>query len=326
MHKECVVMPDIANLWAYVNGTMVHSQEATVSLYDRGILWGDAVYEAIRTYHGNPFRVADRIERFFRSLYYARIDPGFSKETLRQITDDVLQANAPLLGPHEDLTINYYASRGSMAIRDGRTPAGTVAVFCQPIAFASFARFYVTGAAAVIPATRRTPPQCVSPKAKVSNKMNHFVAELEAKASNPDAYAIMLDLDGNITEGSSANFLFIADGRIKIPDTRFVLSGADMAALLELAAGMGMAADEGTYTTYDVYNAQEAFLTTNSFGILPIVSLNGLPIGTGKVGPITRRLMATWSEMVGMDFVAQALSYLPAEDRERLARQRQAAG
>jgi branched-chain amino acid aminotransferase len=104
--------------------------------------------------------------------------------------------------------------------------------------------------------------------------MNHFVAELEAKASNPNAYAIMLDLDGNITEGSGSNFLFIADGRLKIPDTRFVLSGADMAALLELADGLGMGVDEGTYTTYDVYNAQEALLTTNSFGILPIVSLN----------------------------------------------------
>jgi branched-chain amino acid aminotransferase len=191
-------------------------------------------------------------------------------------------------------------------------------VFCQPLAFASFARFYVTGAPAVIPATRRTPPQCVSPKAKISNKMNHFVAELEAKASNPAAYAVMLDLDGNITEGSSANFLFVANGRIKVPDTRFVLSGADMAALLQLAAGMGVAADEGTYTTYDVYNAQEAFLTTNSFGILPIVSLNGLPIGTGTVGPMTRRFMAAWTELVGMDFVGQALSHLPMAERAPL--------
>ena len=99
-----------------------------------------------------------------------------------------------------------------------------------------------------------------------------------------------------------------------------------MAALLELAEGLGIGVDEGTYTTYDVYNAQEAFLTTNSFGILPIVSLNGLPIGTGKVGPMTRRFMAAWSEMVGMDFVGQALGYLPPADREMLEQQRQAAG
>lgn len=318
-------MPDLANFQVYLNGTMMRSQDATISLYDRGILWGDGVYEAIRTYHGKPFRMADRIERFFRSLYYARIELGLSKDALRQITEDVIQANLPLLGPHDDLTINYYASRGSMAVRNGLTPVGTVAVFCQPIAFATFARFYVTGAPGVIPATRRTPPQCVSPKAKISNKMNHFVAELEAKASHPDAYAIMLDLDGNITEGSSANFLFMADGRLKIPDTRFVLGGADMAALLELAKGLGIAAEEGTYTTYDVYNAQEAFLTTNSFGILPIISLNGLPIGTGKVGPMTQRFMAAWSEMVGIDFVSQALSHLPAAEQATLERQHRGA-
>ena len=151
--------------------------------------------------------------------------------------------------------------------------------------------------------------------------MNHFIAELEAKAAQPEAYAIMLDLDGNITEGSSANFLFVVDGRLKIPDTRFVLSGADMAALLELADGLGIPTDEGTYTTYDVYNAQEAFLTTNSFGILPLVSLNGLPLGAGTVGPMTRRLMAAWSELVGIDFVAQALRHLPMAEQAHLEQQ-----
>jgi branched-chain amino acid aminotransferase len=311
-------MSDISELWAYLNGDLVRGKDAVIPLSDRGVLWGDAVYDAIRTYKGVPFCLPQRLDRFFRSLYYARIDPGLSKDAFMQITDDVLQANLPLLQPNDDLTMNLYVSRGSMAIDNGRTPAGTVAIFCRPLAFTTFARFYVTGAPAVIPATRRTPPQSVSPKAKISNKMNHFVAELEAKASNPDAYPIMLDLDGNITESSGANFLFVVDGRIKVPDTRFVLGGADMATILELAAGMGIPADEGTYTTYDVYNAQEAFLTTNSFGVLPIVSLNGLPIGTGTVGPMTRRLMAAWSELVGMDFVAQALSRLPAEERAGL--------
>lgn len=173
--------------------------------------------------------MADCIERFFRS--YARIDPGFSRETLQQITPDVIQTNLPLLGPDEDLTINDYISRGSMAVRNGRTPTGTVASFCQPVAFASFARFYTTGAPAVVPATRRTPPQCVSPKANVSNKMNHFVAELEAKASNPEAYAIMLELDGNITEGSSG-YLFLRPGRQGAASDDLTPEEADLAEAL----------------------------------------------------------------------------------------------
>ena len=319
-------MVSTSELWAYINGELVRGKDAVVPIYDRGVQWGDAVYDSTRTYNGVPFRMDERIDRFLHSLYYARIDPGLTREELKKASDEVLSANVPLLQAGDDLGMNYYVSRGSMAITNGRPPAGTVAIFCRIIAFASFARFYVRGAPGVTPATRRTPPQCVSPKAKVSNKMNHFVAELEAKAFNSDAYPILLDMDGNITESSGANFLFVSEGRIKVPDTRLVLSGADMAAALDLTSGAGIPVDEGTYTTYDVYNAQEAFLTTNSFGILPIVSLNGLPIGTGKVGPMTRRLMDAWMDLVGMDFVSQALRHLPDEERDDLVKEWQAAG
>ena len=315
-----------ADLWAYINGELVRGKDAVVPIYDRGVQWGDAVYDSVRTYNGAPFRMEERIDRFLRSLYYARIDPGLTREAIKKASEEVLKANVPLLQANEDLSMNYYVSRGSMKITDGLTPAGTVAIFCRSISFASFARFYVRGAPGVTPSTRRTPPQCVSPKAKASNKMNHFMAELEAKAFNPDAYPIMLDLDGNITESSAANFLFVSGGRIKVPDTRMVLSGADMGAALELSTGMGVAADEGSYTTYDVHNAQEAFLTTNSFGILPIVSLNGLPIGTGKVGPVTRSLMEAWMDLVGTDFVSQALSHLPDDEKDDLTQEWLAAG
>ena len=307
-----------ADLWAHINGELVRGKDAVIPIYDRGIQWGDAVYDSIRTYNGTPFRMEERIDRFLRSLYYARIDPGLTRDAIKKASEEVLEANVPLLQANEDLSMNYYVSRGSMKVTDGLTPAGTVAIFCRPLAFASFARFYVKGAPGVTPSTRRTPPECLSPKAKAANKMNHFMAELEAKAFNPDAYPIILDLDGNITESSAANFLFVSGGRIKIPDTRMVLSGADMGAALELTSGMGIPADEGSYTTYDVYNAQEAFLTTNSFGVLPIVSLNGLPIGSGKVGPVTRRLTEAWMDLVGTDFVSQALSHLPDGEKDEL--------
>lgn len=317
-------MSDV-DLWAYLNGRMVRGRDAVIPLDDRGVQWGDAVYDSIRTYGGRPFQMDFRIERFFRSLQYVRIAPPFTRAELRRTTEEVIEANMPLVAQGDDITINYYASRGSMKVRDGLTPAGTVAIFCRPVAFASFAKFYVRGADAVTPATRRTPPECVSPKAKISNKMNHFVAELEAKAHNPDAFAVMLDLDGNIAEGSGSNFLFVSGGRIKVPDTRLVLSGADMAAVGELAAGLQIGCDEGTFTAYDVYTAEEAFLTTNSFGVLPIVSINGLPIGTGKVGPVTRRLMNAWAELVGIDFVGQALAKLEPAERKALEAERKTA-
>ncbi len=312
-------------LWAYLNGKLVKGEDAVLPLTDRGVQWGDAVYDSIRTYGGKPFQVPFRIDRFFRSLRYTRINPGITKEELAKATEEVIAANLPLLGPDEELSINYYVSRGSMNMTDGRTPAGTVAIFCRLVGFTGFAEAYVRGAPAITPATRRTPPECVSPKAKISNKMNHLIAEMEARANNPDAFAVMLDLEGNITEGSGSNFLFVSDGRIKVPDTRLVLSGADMDFIGQLASNMQIGSDEGTYTPYDVYNAEEAFLTTNSFGILPIVSMNGLPIGDGKVGPVTRRLMEAWSESVGVDFVAQALQHLEPDLRQTLEAERSAA-
>jgi branched-chain amino acid aminotransferase len=317
-------MPDL-DLWAYLNGKMVRGRDAVIPLDDRGVQWGDAVYDSIRTYGGKPFQMDFRIDRFFRSLQYVRIAPPLAKAELRRLTEQVIEANMPLVGKGDDITVNYYCSRGSMKVTGGLTPAGVTAIFCRPVAFASFAKFYVTGAPAVTPATRRTPPECVSPKAKISNKMNHFVAELEAKAHNPDAFAVMLDLEGNLTEGSGSNFLFVSDGRIKVPDTRLVLSGADMATIGELASNLQIGCDEGTYTAYDVYTAEEAFLTTNSFGILPIVSMNGLPIGSGKIGPVTRRLMDAWAELVGIDFVGQALAKLDPAERKMLEAERTAA-
>ncbi|MBM3491384.1 MAG: hypothetical protein FJX68_13225 [Alphaproteobacteria bacterium] len=316
-------MPDV-DLWAHLNGRLVRGREAVIPIEDRGVQWGDAVYDSIRTYGGKPFQMDFRIDRFFRSMQYARIAPPLGKVALRQATLDVVRENMKLVAADDDITVNYYVSRGSMKTERGLTPAGTFAIFCRQVAFASFAKFYVEGAPGITPATRRTPPECVSPKAKVSNKMNHFVAELEAKAHNPDAFAVMLDLEGNITEGSGANFLFVSEGRIKVPDTRLVLSGADMASVAELAGAMQIGCDEGTFTAYDVYTADEAFFTTNSFGILPVTSLNGLPIGDGKVGPLTRRLMAAWQEQVGIDYVGQAIARLPATDRQRLETQRRA--
>jgi branched-chain amino acid aminotransferase len=314
-------MADSKDFWVYLNGKLVRGDDAVVPIYDRGLQWGDAVYDTLRTYEGVPFKLDYRTDRLFHSLKYTRIDPGLTKEDLKGAMMEVIEANRPLRGPGEDFTFNYYISRASMALTNGLTQAATVAIFPRKLDFASFAQFYLTGAPSMAPANRRTPPQCVSPKAKIANKMNHNVAELEAKAFDPDAYAIMLDLDGNITECPGANFLFVSEGKIKVPDTRFVLGGADMLAIIELAEGMGIPCEEGTYTTYDLYNADEAFITSSSPFLVPVVSFNGLPIGTGKVGPMTLNLMGACIDLVGVDFVTQAINQLPADTRGPLIKQ-----
>lgn len=309
----------------YLNGEIVPESQARVSIFDRGFRWGDGIYEVERTFNGQIFMLKEHIDRMYGSLRYTHIDPGLTKEEMTQAILQVVEANRHLLGPNDDYFAYQVISRGvsdparRMGV-DSRGGGGhaTVAISCEPLAFQSYAKFYITGARAITPATRRTPPQCLSPKGKISNKMNHIICMYESHAIDPESFALMLDLDGNVTESHGANFLFVSGGVIKVPNRRNVLPGTTMQALLDLATNIGIPIEENDYTPFDVYQGEEAFLTTGSFTLLPIVSLNGVPIGKGVPGPVAHRLISSFSDLVGLDIVEQALSHIPAEERRAL--------
>ena len=221
----------------YVNGELVPESRAVISALDRGFRWGDAVYDVERTFAGQVFKLGAHIDRLYRSLYYTRIDPEITHEEMEKATMEVVEANRNLLETNDDFTVNQVVSRGLVnpKLRD----KANVVIYCQPVAFTRFAKYYVEGARVVTPSTRRTPPEILSPKAKISNKMNHFMADFEAKQVDPEAYALMLDLQGNVAEATGANFLFVAGGRIKIPNRRNVLPGISMETVIELAGESG---------------------------------------------------------------------------------------
>ena len=302
----------------YVNGKMVPESQAVISALDRGFRWGDAVYEVERTFGGKPYKMRDHLDRLYRSLRYTRIDPGISEDEMERVTMEVVEANQGLLGPNDDFTVSQVVSRGSA--EPSLNHGANLAIYCMPVRFLEFAREFATGARLVTPATRRTPPTSVSPKAKISNKMNHFIADFEAKGMDSGALALMLDIDGNITEAAGGNFLFVADGCIKVPSRRHVLPGISMETVLELADNQGIPVEEGDFTTFDVYQAEEAFLTSTSYCVLPVTNLNGWVVGTGEPGPITMGILASWSDTVGVNVVDQAMSHLPREEREALSR------
>ena len=302
----------------YVNGKMTPESQAVISALDRGFRWGDAVYEVERTFAGTPYKLRAHLDRLYRSLRYTRIDPGMSEDDMERATMEVVEANRSLLGPNDDFTVNQVVSRG--LVEPSLAHGANVVIYCIPVHFQEFAREFATGARLITPATRRNPPTSLSPKAKISNKMNHFIAQFEAKAVDPGALALMLDQDGNITEAAGANFVFVADGCLKVPNRRHVLPGISMEAALEMAENQGIPVEEGDYTTFDVYQADEAFLSSTSYCVLPVTSLNGWTIGTGEPGPITRGLLASWSDLVGVNVVDQAMSHIPREEREALSK------
>jgi branched-chain amino acid aminotransferase len=306
----------------YLNGSFVPESEAKVSVLDSGFNAGDGVYDVTRTFAHKPFRLRDHTARLFRSLRYTRIDCGMSPAEVENATLEVLERNKPMLDKDEEVALWQVVSRGVRSSRGNRTlGSATVAIYCISIAFEEFARQYIDGVKLVIPSTRRIPPQCLEPKAKINNKMNHNMAIFEAKQVDPQAIPLMLDLDGNISESNAHNFFLVCDGKLCTPSNKNVLDGITKDALFELAAKLKIEVLDGNFTPYDAYNAEEAFLASTSPTILPVQSVNGVRPMKEVPGPVTKRLIQAWSDMVGLDIVVQALNHLEPSDRDRLIKE-----
>jgi len=293
---------------AYVNGEIVPESRAVVSIRDRGFLQGDAVFDTTRTFGHRVFMLDEHLDRFFASLKYMRIDPGMSKREFAEITMRVLNANLPLLDADDDYWVSQRVTRG---VRADGVEKPTVVVECLPLPFAARARYYRDGIPVVVPSVRRSPPEAQSPRAKVHNYVNLVQAEMEAKAHNPDAWPILLDVNGNLAEGPGSNIFLVKDGAVLTPREQFVLSGISRRVTIELAQELGMEVREKDVDLYDAYTADEAFVTSTSFCICPVSSVNGAPIADGGVpGPVTDRLTKAYSGLVGVDVAAQYLARL----------------
>jgi branched-chain amino acid aminotransferase len=306
----------------YINGNFVPASEARVSVFDRGFRLGDAVFDTTRTFRHRPYLLREHIERLKRSLHYTRLDLGMSFEQLEHITLEVVERNRPLWAENDDVWIHQVVSRGRL--RTVGTP--TVVIMTEPLPFASFARYYKLGVSLITPSIRHTPPQCVEPRVKTVSRLNLVLAELEAQQADPEAYALLLDLEGNITEYTSGNFFIVRQGCLITPFDRTSLGGIARETVLGFAEELGIPTREADITPYDACNADEAFITSTSKCILPVARLNGLHIGTSVPGPVTKRLLDTWSARVEVDIVAQALSHLDAAQRQALERQGAQAG
>jgi branched-chain amino acid aminotransferase len=306
----------------YLNGAFVPESEAKVSVLDSGFNAGDGVYDVTRTFAHQPFRLRDHTARLFRSLRYTRIDCGLSMEQMEQATLAVLERNGPTLAKDEEVAIWQVVSRGMRSSRGNHSLGkATVAIYCISIGFEEFARDYLDGVKLVIPSTRRIPPQCLEPKAKINNKMNHNMAIFEARQVDPHAIPLMLDLDGNISESNAHNFFLVLDGKLCTPLNKNVLDGITKQVVHELAANLEIEVVEGNFTAYDAYNAEEAFLASTSPTILPVQSINGVRPTQEIPGPMTRRLIQAWNELVGLDIVDQALRHLESTERDRLLKE-----
>ena len=301
----------------YLNGELVPRDEARISVFDSAVMLGDTVTESTRTFGHRPFKLDQHIARLYKSLKVTRINPGMTPAEMTELSLRVLAANRQLLGPADDCWLVHNISRGiSVAGADPtvqRSPA-TIIIFTAPMILTDWARFYVDGCHAVTPPSRAMPAQALDARIKNRSRMAYTLAEIEVKLVDPQAQGILLDIDGNIAENKGGNFFIVADGVLKTPLVSNALAGISRATVIELAGSLGIGVRETNIQPYDVYTADEAFFTSTPYCIMPATRFNGLPVGDGAVGPITQRLLAAWSELVGVDIVAQGLNQLGMAD------------
>lgn len=294
----------------YLNGQMIPASQASLKIYDAGVVLGATVTEMTRTFRHQPFRLEDHVARLFRSLKYVRFDIGMTQEQLIAASRGLLANNTKLIDADDELGLIHFVTAGEYGsyVATPGTPVRSGPTVCAhtfPLPFGLWAERVKNGAHVVTPSIRHVPPQCYDPKMKYRSRMHYYLADQEARLADPNALALLLDLDGNVTETSGANFLIVERGTIVSPTLRNTLPGVSRAVVIELAAKLGIPFVERDIQVFSVMNTDEAFLASTPHCLCPVTKINGVTIGDGKPGVVYRRLITAWSELVGLDVVGQ---------------------
>ena len=297
----------------FKSGDFVPESEASLSIFDSGVGYGHMVFDVTRTFNHQPFRLSGphgHLERLKASLKCAEIDSGMTADELENATCATIDRNLHHFGPDEDFWINHFISNG----RTGTSGEPSVLIYVRPLSasLSERARFYESGVDAVIPTQRSVPARLIDPKIKNTSRIYYRLADNQAKRISPEAWALLTDEDGFITEGTGSNFMIVKDGALISPEPHNILIGITRGAIIDVASNLGIPFRERNIDAYDVINADEAFFSATSFVMMPVATVEGRALGTPPPGPVSLRLREGFSEMVGLDFVAQAMRYAEA--------------
>ena len=279
-------------LQVYANGDFVPQDQAVTSIYDHGFLYGDGVFEGIRAYNGRVFRLDEHIDRLYDSAMAIMLDIPLSKDEMKHAILETLRVN-----DFVDAYIRPIVSRGvgDLGLDPRKCPVPNVFIISQPWD-AMYGDLYDKGLSAVTVTVRRNAPESLSPNIKSMNYLNNILAKIEANQKGGDE-AIILDVRGNISEGSGDNIFIIKNGTISTPQVMNNLRGITRAAAIGIAQDLGYPLLETDLGLFDLYTADEVFVTGTAAEIAPITTVDGRPVGDGSVGTITKELMQRFGEL-----------------------------
>ena len=298
---------------AFFDGRFIPASAAAIPLTDSGFVLGTTVAEQLRTFHGKIFRMEDHLRRLWHSLALLEVMPPLPMPELADAARELVTHNHPLLNPGDDLGVSIVVTPGPHATYGGSGPSRPLlCIHTYPLPFQFWADKYRVGQRLCTTNVVQVPAECWPREVKCRSRMHYYLADHRAAAADPGARALLLDQQGHITEASTANILLYttAQGLVS-PPRATVLPGVSLAVLADLAAKRGLAFGERTISPADLVVADEVLLCSTPFCLLPVTYFNTRPLGDGTPGPIFQQLLASWSEVVGVDIVQQAQRFAP---------------
>jgi len=278
----------------YVKGEWVPQSQAKVSILDHGLLYGDGVFEGIRAYNGRIFKLEKHVDRLFLSARAIDLQIGMGKAEMVELILEACRRNNIETGYIRPLVTR---GEGDLGLDPRKCKKGASVIIIAVPQLSLYGDAYERGLTVVTASHRRVPPQSLSPSIKSLNYLNNVLARIEANATNADE-ALMLDLQGYVSEATADN-LFIVNKKVLItPPTSTNLPGITRDTVMELSTLKGHQVREQFFSLFDVWTADECFITGTAAEVGPVSKVDGRMIGEGKPGPITKELMKAYRELV----------------------------
>ncbi|QGQ95411.1 branched-chain-amino-acid transaminase [Paenibacillus psychroresistens] len=283
--------------WIYLNGSYVQKENAMISVYDHGFLYGDGIFEGIRIYNGNIFKCKEHLDRLYDSAKSIMLDIPLAYEEMKSVLIETVRKNEL-----RDGYIRLVVSRGpgDLGLDPRRSPKANVVIIVEQLAIYP-EEAYLNGLKTVSVSTRRNIPDALNPKIKSLNYLNNILVKIQANLAGVGE-AIMLNSQGFVAEGSSDNIFIIKRGIVFTPPCYCgALEGITRAAIIEICQKIGIPCKEEPFTLHDVYVADEVFFTGTAAEVIAVREVDARTIGEGKAGPITTRLLKEFRAVVEVD-------------------------
>ncbi len=295
----------------YLNGNYVDEIDAKISIYDSALMFGDMVFEMTRSFNQEQFLLRKHLERMYNGLKILHIPIKQSIDEMEQICFQTIEMNKSHFNDTDEHRLLINVSRGPLGIYapifDNKLePTVVVADFPLKWTVAGMDALIDEGINAVVTSQRAIPAHMMEPKIKNRSRLFYQMANIEASFfKGKNNWALLLDDQGFVAEGSGDNIFFVKDGVVFTPEARNILVGISRNYIFEVCNQLGIKCVEKNFGTYEAITADESFMTATPFCLLPVTRFNHIKLGNGKMGQITKKIHDQWSKNVGLDIFEQ---------------------